>query len=47
MAVAAAGFAMIGLDAVAHHGQTNSGTQPYVRHDPDHHQHHHDVESDG
>jgi hypothetical protein len=24
---------MIGLDATAHHGQTHSGTQEYVRHD--------------
>jgi len=28
--VAAAAFAMIGLDAVAHHGSTHSGTQRVV-----------------
>jgi len=26
--IAAAAFAMIGLDATAHHGTTHSGTQP-------------------
>lgn len=31
--IAAGAFAMIGLDATAHHGQTHSGTQEYVRHD--------------
>lgn len=33
MAVGAAGIAMIAYQAMAHHGQTNSGTQPYVRHE--------------
>ena len=31
--IAASAFAMIGLDATAHHGLTHSGTQEYVRHD--------------
>jgi len=31
--IAASAFAMIGLDATAHHGSTHSGTQEYVRHD--------------
>ena len=31
--VAAAVFAMIGIDATAHHGATHSGTQQVVRHD--------------
>lgn len=31
--IAAAAFAMIGLDATAHHGTTHSGAQEYVRHD--------------
>jgi len=31
--IAASAFAMIGLDATAHHGMTHSGTQEYVRHD--------------
>ena len=29
--IAAGAFAMIGLDATAHHGQTHSGAQEYVR----------------
>jgi len=31
--IAATAFAVIGLDAAAHHGSTHSGTQEYVRHD--------------
>ena len=31
--IVAAAFAMIGLDATAHHGTTHSGAQEYVRHD--------------
>ena len=31
--VAGAVFAMIGIDATAHHGATHSGTQQVVRHD--------------
>ena len=45
MAVGAAGIAMIAYQAMAHHGQTNSGTQPYVRHETGEimrHEHHED-----
>jgi len=31
--IADSAFAMIGIDAAAHHGSTHSGTQEYVRHD--------------
>ena len=33
LAVAAGAIALIAYQAMAHHGQTNSGTQPYVRHE--------------
>jgi len=33
MAVGAAAIALVTYEALAHHGQTNSGTQPYVRHE--------------
>jgi len=39
--VIAAVFAMIGIEADAHHRQSKSGTQPYVAHE---HRDHHDAE---
>jgi len=33
MAVGAAAIGLVTYEALAHHGQTNSGTQPYVRHE--------------
>lgn len=47
MAVGAAAIALVTYEALAHHGQTNSGTQPYVRHDHAAHEVHEDHHVEG
>jgi len=34
-AIAASFFALLAVDATAHHGSTHSGTQPYVKVTPE------------